>query len=64
MPLIEVTIVEGRSPEQKAAMMRRMTDAAVETLNVPRDAVRVCIREIPLAHWGVGGETFSEPRKR
>ncbi|GKY90153.1 tautomerase family protein [Sinisalibacter aestuarii] len=64
MPLIEVTIVEGRSPEQKAALIRRLTDAAVETVDVPRDAVRVCIREIPLAHWGIGGETLSAPRKR
>lgn len=64
MPLFEVTIVEGRTAEQKKALIARLTEVAVETMDVPRDAVRVCIREIPLEHWGVGGETLAEPRKR
>lgn len=64
MPLIEVTIVEGRTREQKAELISRLTDVAEEVVNVPRDAVRVCIREIPLEHWGVAGKTLDAPRKR
>ncbi|HVY99080.1 MAG TPA: 2-hydroxymuconate tautomerase family protein [Dongiaceae bacterium] len=56
MPLIEVTIVEGRTREQKLALMARVTDAAIETLGVSPQAVRVCIREIPFEHWGVAGK--------
>ena len=63
MPLIEVTIVEGRTAEQKSDLIARLTDAAIEAVDVPRDAVRVCIREIPIEHWGIGGKTLSEPRK-
>jgi 4-oxalocrotonate tautomerase len=56
MPLIEVTMIEGRTPEAKRALMRRLTDAAEETLGAPRASVRVVIREVPAAHWAVGGE--------
>jgi 4-oxalocrotonate tautomerase len=55
MPLIQVTLLEGRSAEAKAALIRRLTDAAVEAVAAPREAVRVILQEVPLAHWGVGG---------
>jgi 4-oxalocrotonate tautomerase len=56
VPLIEVTMIEGRTPEAKRALMRRLTDVAEETLGAPRASVRVVIREVPAAHWAVGGE--------
>ncbi len=39
MPLLEVTLKEGRSPEKKAE------------LGSPPAAVRVLLREIPASHW-------------
>ena len=59
MPLIQVTLLEGRSAEAKAALIRRLTDAAVEAVTVPREAVRVILQEVPPAHWGVGGVSKS-----
>ena len=56
MPLIEVTMVEGRSADAKRALMRRLTDAVEETIGAPRQSIRVVIREVPAAHWAVGGE--------
>lgn len=56
MPLIEVTMLEGRSPEAKRAMMREVTAAAHRTLDAPLQTIRVVIREVPAAHWAVGGE--------
>ena len=56
MPLIEVTMIEGRSADAKRALMRRLTDVAEETLGAPRPSIRVVIREVPAAHWSVGGE--------
>lgn len=56
MPLIEVTIIEGRSPEKKRAMMKEVTEAVHRTLDAPLQAIRVVIREVPAAHWAVGGE--------
>ena len=56
MPIIDVTMLEGRTPEQKANLIRALTDAAERTLGAPRESIRVLIRELPPAHWGVGGE--------
>ena len=56
MPLVEITMIEGRPPERKRALIREVTDAVEHALEAPRPSIRVVIREVPAAHWGVGGE--------
>lgn len=56
MPLIEVSMVEGRSDEVKEQLIARLTEAAVETTGAPLETVRVIIREVPGRHWGVAGK--------
>ena len=56
MPLIDVTMIEGRSAEKKRALIKELTDAAERALEAPRASIRVILREVPAAHWGVGGE--------
>ncbi|MDD2869776.1 2-hydroxymuconate tautomerase [Neomegalonema sp.] len=56
MPIIQINMMEGRSPDQKQAMMRRVTEAVVETLGVRAEAVRIIVQEIPSGHFAVGGE--------
>jgi len=55
MPIIDVTIIEGRSREKKAALIAELTDAAVRALDAPIAAVRVIIREVPPEHFGAAG---------
>jgi 4-oxalocrotonate tautomerase len=55
MPLIQVTMIEGRSADMKAALIRGLTEAAVQTTGAPRESIRVILQEVPNAHWGVGG---------
>lgn len=57
MPIIEVSLLEGRTKERKATLIRELTDAAERALEVPRSSIRVILREVPKEHWGVGGET-------
>ena len=57
MPLIQVTLLEGRSVQAKALLIRQLTDAAVAAIAAPRESVRVILQEVPPAHWGVGGVT-------
>lgn len=59
MPIIEVTMLEGRSSEKKADLMRALTDAAVQAIGAPRASVRVILREIPAEHFGVAGESIA-----
>jgi 4-oxalocrotonate tautomerase len=62
MPLIQVTMVEGRSTEQKHALIRSLSQAMSETLEVPLERIRVAIYEISPDEWGIGGEPFAVVR--
>lgn len=60
MPIIQTFLLEGRSREQKAGFIRAVTDAAVETLGVPVESVRVIITEMPKTDFGIAGRTAQE----
>jgi 4-oxalocrotonate tautomerase len=60
MPIVRIDLVAGRTPERKAALIKRITDAVVETLDVRPEQVRVLLTEVPPEHWAIGGETFAE----
>jgi 4-oxalocrotonate tautomerase len=60
MPLIEVTLVEGRSAEQLRALITGLTRAVVEAVEAPVASVRVVVREVPATHWAAGDVTIAE----
>ena len=62
MPLIEVTMVEGRTPQQVRALISALTHAAAEAVDAPLDSIRVVVREVPATHWGAGDVTIAERR--
>src|SRR5450759_4210665 len=47
---ITISMAAGRTDEQKAGMMRDITQALVKNLGVDADAVVIQINEAPLAH--------------
>ena len=55
MPLIQVSLIEGRSPQVRRALIAELTDAVVRALDAPRETVRVILNEVPPEHWAVGG---------
>ncbi|HFB63952.1 MAG TPA: 4-oxalocrotonate tautomerase [Aeromonadales bacterium] len=55
MPLIQTTIIKGRTEKQKKEFFKKVTAVAVETLSVKPEQVRVVINEVPAEHWAVGG---------
>lgn len=60
MPIIEVTLIEGRPPERLRDLITRLTDAAVEAVDAPRESVRVILREVPATHFAAGDVTVAE----
>lgn len=55
MPIVDITLVEGRSAELKAQLIREVTDTVEKVLKAPRQSIRVLLREIPPENWGVAG---------
>jgi 4-oxalocrotonate tautomerase len=64
MPLVEVTLVEGRTPEQLRTLISRLTTAVVDSVGAPKENVRVVLREVPATHWAAGDVTIEERRGR
>lgn len=57
MPIANIQMMEGRTAEQKDKLIRKVTDAIMESLDAPEANVRVLINEIPKQHFGIGGKS-------
>lgn len=55
MPILQVEILKGRTVEQKREMVKKVTDAITETLNCPKEAVRIIIREMEWENFAKAG---------
>ena len=57
MPIAQINILEGRTDEQKEALIHEVTDAIVRSLDAPVESVRVIINEMPKQHFGIAGQS-------
>jgi 4-oxalocrotonate tautomerase len=64
MPLVNIHMAQGRSPEQKKALMDAITDAMETHVGAPRSAVRVWIDEFPNTDFMAGGELLKDKQAR
>ncbi len=60
MPVVEVTLVEGRTPEQLRSMITAVTHAVADTVAAPVANIRVVVREVPATHFAAGDQTIAE----
>jgi 4-oxalocrotonate tautomerase len=60
MPIVEVTLASGRTPDQIRSLISHVTSAVVASIDAPATTVRVLVREIPPAHWAAGDVTLEE----
>lgn len=60
MPLAVINIMEGRTDDQKRAVIEKVTHAIVEALGSPVENVRVLIQEVPKTQWGIAGKTAKD----
>jgi 4-oxalocrotonate tautomerase len=60
MPEVVIHLAEGRTVDQKRALMKEITDAVVKNANVGAEAVTVSIIETPKINKMKGGVLFSE----
>ncbi|MEI6109353.1 MAG: 2-hydroxymuconate tautomerase family protein [Actinomycetes bacterium] len=55
MPFITVQLIEGRTVEQKHALIKEISEAAIRVLDADPDNVRIVINEVTADDWGVAG---------
>ncbi|TKC18413.1 4-oxalocrotonate tautomerase [Robertmurraya kyonggiensis] len=60
MPIINVQLLEGRSEEKIAEVIQNITNTVSETLDSPKENIRVIVTEIPKTHWGKAGKPMSQ----
>lgn len=60
MPEVVVFAVQGRTHEQKKMLMQKITEAVVDSFNVPKDKVVVQILEADANNKSRGGVLYSE----
>ncbi len=56
MPIVQIELLEGRTLEQKRAMVEKVTEAICETGNCPKEAVTIILREVAPQHLGKAGK--------
>ena len=56
MPLVQITMLEGRTADQKRKIARRITDTLVEEAGARREAVVVAFHEVSKESYASGGE--------
>ncbi|PYX36108.1 MAG: 4-oxalocrotonate tautomerase, partial [Acidobacteria bacterium] len=55
MPMVQITMLEGRSAEQKRKMAQRITDVLVEEAAARREAIVVAFHEVSKESYASGG---------
>lgn len=65
MPYVSIKITkEGATAEQKAALIKGVTDLLVTILGKNPATTVVNIEELDTDNWGIGGEAVTAIRKR
>lgn len=64
MPVVIINMLEGRAKKMKRDLIKKVTDAVVESLGVSPDSVRVIINEVPKENFAVAGLPIEEYRKK
>jgi 4-oxalocrotonate tautomerase len=64
MPYVNIKITrEGATPEQKAALIKGVTELLRDTLGKNPATTVVVIDEVDTDNWGIGGESVTVRRK-
>lgn len=58
MPIINIQMLEGRTPEQKEQLIKEVTEAVVRTTGARKEAVTIIINDMKKENYGHSGEVL------
>ena len=60
MPIIHITMLEGRNDETVETCMRDVARTVQKSLDIPLESIRVIVDEVPKNRFSVGVQLKSE----
>jgi len=63
MPLVQITMLTGRTVEQKRKLAQRITDVMVEEAGANREAIVVAFNEVSKESYASGGVLIADKSK-
>lgn len=60
MPTIRIDMFEGRTVEQKRALVAAVTEACVRTIGASPESVDILLFDIARQNWASGGQLWSD----
>ena len=63
MPMVQITMLTGRTVDQKRKIAKRITDALVEEAGARREAIIVAFNEVSKESYASGGELMIDKAK-
>ncbi|MEQ6376857.1 2-hydroxymuconate tautomerase [Bacillaceae bacterium S4-13-58] len=60
MPIVTVQMLEGRTDDQKRALVEEVTAAVTKTTGAPKEAVSIIIEEMSKNHYATAGVRASD----
>ncbi len=64
MPVVRITLIAGRSPEQKRKAAEAVTQALAEHLNSTPSQTQVIFEDVSPENWAIEGKLISDTRKK
>jgi 4-oxalocrotonate tautomerase len=62
MPLVQITMLSGRTVDQKRKLAQRITDVMVEEAGAKREAVVVTFQEVAKESYASGGVLMADKK--
>jgi len=63
MPYVQITWVEGRTPEQKRKLAERVTQALIEDGRAKRENIQVTFVDLPATDYAEAGVTVADQKR-
>ena len=64
MPLVQITMLQGRTIDQKRKIAQRITDAMVEDAGARREAIVVTFLEVSRESYASGGVLMADKEQK
>lgn len=59
MPIVQINMIEGRSPEKIEKMISAVSEAIATSLEAPIETVRIMVNEMEHHQYGVAGKAWT-----